>query len=142
MHKSVKRKLLMIAMLGMLACTAARCGGAMQPDGSPAQDVVITAAQDGKTVPGHVGDQIRVELAAQMGTGYSWQLLPLESNVAASGAVELVPAPNPMPGGPEMQVFHLRVLAAGTVVLHFEYRQPWNKTAPAARTFSVTLQAR
>jgi predicted secreted protein len=141
MQKSAKRNLLMVAMLGMLACTAARCGGATQPNGSAGQDIVINADQDGKTVPVQIGGQVRVELAAQMGTGYSWQLQPLESNVAASGAVELVPAPNPMPGGPEMQVFHLRILSAGTVVLHFEYRQPWNKTAPPAKTFTVTLQA-
>ncbi len=107
-----------------------------------AKCVTVSAEQAGQTVAVHAGDEVCIALTAQMGTGYSWQLITPDSKVAAtSGNTELKPATPGLPGGPEQQIFHLKVLAAGTQTLQFEYRQPWQKDVPAGKTFAVTLNA-
>lgn len=141
----MKRSLVLL-MLAMVPWQLAACraqNGVVDGAGVPmAKCVSISAEQAGQSVPVHVGDEVCIALMAQMGTGFSWQLITPDSKVAAtSGNTELKPTTPGLPGGPEQQIFHLKVLAAGAQTLQFEYRQPWVKDGPAGKTFTVTLNA-
>jgi inhibitor of cysteine peptidase len=109
---------------------------------SAAHEIVITERQADQTIPAHAGEVVTIKLAAQPGTGYSWQCTSDHPQVAAQeGEPELLPEGDAHPGGLKMQVFHLRILGRGTAHIVMKYARPWEKDASPQKTFRVTIHA-
>ncbi len=97
-----------------------------------------------------VGEVMEVRLDANHTTGYSWVLAPMADSVPASHAVlasegkvqYLEDSTENKVGVGGVEVWRFRALRAGKELLQFEYRRPWEKTAPAAKTvkFSITVE--
>ncbi len=104
--------------------------------------MVIEEERNGQSIPVRVGDEVVIQLSAQMGTGYSWQLRSNDAKVAVPlGEPELQSKPGQAPGAAELQLFHFRIQASGSTIIKLEYARPWEKNQQAQKTFSVTLQA-
>ncbi len=99
----------------------------------------IVADANGKTIVAHPGDTLRVVLSGPSGTGYVWQMLPNGTAALATAGVPAPRAPSARPGAPAGVVFLLQAARPGQQVLRFEFRRPWEKGTPAARTFTVTI---
>jgi len=104
--------------------------------------VRVTTQQNGITVTLKKGDLLEVTLPATLGTGYSWQV------TQAGGALLSLreksegkkrDGEGPKTGGAEDQVFQFDAKATGTAKLELQYSRPWEKQAPPAKTFSLTV---
>jgi inhibitor of cysteine peptidase len=104
--------------------------------------MVITGNRNGQTVNVRVGDEVVIQLPAQMGTGYSWQLRTREAKIAVpQGEPELKSTPGQAPGAPEQQLFRFKIQAPGSTTIQLQYVRPWEKNQPPQKTFQVTLHA-
>ena len=97
----------------------------------------------GKTVSVAVGASIRVSLAGNPTTGYSWHVAKIEGDaVEQVGPIEFQRRPH-RPG--MMGVgggFHATFQAArpGTSTVTLHYARPWEKNKPPEKTFRVAVQ--
>lgn len=106
------------------------------------KSMVITGNRNGQTVNVRVGDEVVIQLPAQMGTGYSWQLRAREAKIAVpQGEPELKSTPGQAPGAAEQQLFRFKIQAPGSTTVQLQYVRPWEKNQPPRKTFQVTLHA-
>jgi len=119
-----------------LACAVAACAGHAP--------VRLSEQDNGRAVELAAGQEFSLSLTANRTTGYSWAR---EDN---SGIVVLVEppaysagaAPAGMVGVGGVETWRLRATAAGTAVLRFAYRRPWEKGTPSARTITLNVIVR
>jgi predicted secreted protein len=111
---------------------------------STAGGATVVTEQTGGDVSLKVGGMLEVRLDANHTTGYSWVAVPAANPVVVAlgkAAYEEHPAGgNVGVGGTE--VWRFKATKAGKETLQFEYRRPWEKNVPAAKTvaFQVTVQ--
>jgi len=105
----------------------------------------LAESDDGKSVSVDAGRRVRIRLAGNPTTGYSWFLMPIEgSAVKAEGEVEYKPnaqQPGMVGGGGTFELV-LRAVQAGKSSVRMEYKRPWEKDTPPIRKFAVTLAVR
>ena len=81
-----------------------------------------------------VGDTFEIVLEAQRGAGFKWVCSPSPKTAKHLVLVnEAVDADPGRPGSPSTQRFEFRALAAGQILLGFEYRRPWESGKARAR---------
>jgi predicted secreted protein len=86
-----------------------------------------------------VGTEFEVRLASPASAGYVWAVADVPAGVECSGR-KVDPAPTAsLPGDGTTQVFSCKAVAAGSHVIHFVLKRPWESTA--ADTHSVTVHA-
>jgi inhibitor of cysteine peptidase len=129
----------------LLAANIAACGqnATTGQRKQPAEKtMVVTENRNGQAVNVRVGDEVVIQLSAQMGTGYSWQLRAGEGKIAVpQGEPELKSTPGQAPGAAEQQVFRFKIQAPGNTTVQLQYVRPWEKNQPPRKTFQVTLHA-
>ena len=91
-----------------------------------------------------VGATLEVKLEANHTTGYSWVAAPAVDPVLVNQG-KAVYQERPAGGKTGVggtEIWRFKAVKAGKQALQFEYRKPWEKTAPAAKTvlFSVVVQ--
>ena len=106
------------------------------------EPIDLAESDDGKSVNVDVGRRVRIRLAGNPTTGYSWFLMPIEG-AAVKAEGELVYKPNAhRPGmvgvGGTFELV-LRAVRAGESAVRLEYKRPWEKDTPPIRKFGVTL---
>mgnify|MGYP003952264895 FL=1 len=102
--------------------------------GSPSGDLVLG-----------VGDSGDISLPYTAGTGYSWSLDQEESEGLSYVSVSesSTTADNAdLLGGPGQSQWLLKGRSPGTAMLLFEYRRPWEKDTPPAKTRRVHVEVR
>ncbi len=119
-----------------LACAVAACAGHAP--------VRLSEQDNGRAVELATGQEISLTLAANRTTGYSWAreddsgiVVLVEPPAYSAGA-----APAGMVGVGGIETWRLRAAAAGTAVLRFVYRRPWEKNTPPARTVTLNVTVR
>lgn len=108
------------------------------PSRPPSAVVTVTEQDNGGEVRLKPTDTLRVNLAANTSTGYTWQatanpLLPQQGDPTYTR-----PADAP-PGVGGIQTFIFAPSGAGSTTLEMAYRRPWETTVAPARTFSVRV---
>lgn len=127
---------------GTSPTTAPTTAPTTQPDRAKAV-LNVTDADDGKTVSARDAKAVEVRLSGNPTTGYSWFVAKVdgpalrpsgevryEKGAAAAGRVGA--------GGTFVAAFDVAEPGKATVVM--EYRRPWEKDKPAAKTFTVTVE--
>lgn len=89
-----------------------------------------------------LGGVLEVQLPANHTTGYSWILAPVANPVLASQAKATYEeaAAGGKVGVGGVETWRFKAVKAGAEGLQFEYRRPWEKNVPAAKT--VTIQVK
>ena len=104
--------------------------------------VVLTEADSDKSASITVGQELRVELKSNATTGYSWKVASaadkilqdtVKSEYVADAHAEGVV------GAGGRQIWHFKGSAAGTQILKFEYRRPWEKDVKPAQTATFEI---
>lgn len=110
--------------------------------GAVAAPQVLTKDDSGKTIQLKVGDEIRLELAANATTGFTWELDPA---VVAAGMIKVKDSGyNPdaaaagMVGVGGTAFWVIEAVKEGPCNLRLNYAQSWSDATPAD-TFSVAL---
>jgi predicted secreted protein len=101
--------------------------------------VWASMADAGRTIVLSPGQQLRVRLPVQSGTGYAWQIAPGSTPLLSWNRTMMRARPE-RPGGPRMQVLALRAMGSGTGQLHLEYRRPWEGGRGPIAAFSLTVR--
>jgi inhibitor of cysteine peptidase len=90
------------------------------------------------------GSVLEVRLEANHTTGYSWVAAPMANPVLmrTGRAVYQENATGGKTGVGGVEVWRFKAVKAGKQALQFDYRRPWEKSVPAAKTvtFSVTVE--
>jgi inhibitor of cysteine peptidase len=109
------------------------------------EPIDLAESDDGKSVDVEVGRRVRIRLAGNPTTGYSWFLMPMEgAAVKAEGKLEYKPnahRPGMVGVGGTFELL-LRAVQAGESIVRLEYKRPWEKDTPPIRKFGVTLAVR
>lgn len=104
----------------------------------------LGAKESGKAFVVKPGAVLEVRLAAQLGTGYSWHVTaPAGAILVQEGEPKTEPAPEgaqPMPGGPEIQVFRFTARAAGKADLKLKYARGFEPGRKALRSATYHIK--
>lgn len=117
----------------------------------PLQDVLISAADAGKTRQAEPGQLIAIDLKGNPTTGYGWVLESLEGEaVVQVGGIKFVEAAKNIPPAEAGEqrivgaggIFHATFEAGkeGKATVKMVYRRPWEKDKDPAETFSVMIE--
>lgn len=118
---------------------AASAAEAPEPAGEP--PLLVTDAENGKTVDVCVGRGIVIRLKGNITTGYSWQVDGVEGDaVKPRGKVAYAENRTPgVVGAPGVFAAAFDAVKAGKATIKMGYKRPWEKDRPPARTFTVTV---
>jgi predicted secreted protein len=86
-----------------------------------------------------VGDTLRVVLAANVSTGYSWQVAANDAAILQPGSSQNTPAAQQRMGAPGRQTLSFTAKALGQDHLTLHYARPWEKHAQPARTYALSV---
>jgi inhibitor of cysteine peptidase len=109
------------------------------PTGPIGGERVLTVDDDGKAVTIARGAPLTLKLAAQAGTGFSWDVVKVDTAVLAAQGDRTSEVPSNAPGGGRMDVFHFTGAAPGTTSLELALRRGFDKDRPPARAFHVQV---
>ncbi|MCE9636571.1 MAG: protease inhibitor I42 family protein [Planctomycetes bacterium] len=130
-----------IALAATLCATLGACGHIERVTDS----LTLTEANDGQTVSVVRHSRFRVELAANVTTGYSWTLGDLPAGVVETvGAGVYAPdaAPAGMVGSGGRSSWTFAAKKPGRETIRLEYRRAWEKDQPAAKTVSFVVDVK
>ncbi|MCE5324880.1 MAG: protease inhibitor I42 family protein [Planctomycetaceae bacterium] len=106
--------------------------------------LMVLDDQNGKSVELVVGQSVVIRLKGNMTTGFAWHLGKVEGDAAKLlGKIEYEPDPargRVGSGGTFVTTFEAVKVGQATVVL--EYKRPWEKDTPPAKTFKLTMQVK
>jgi inhibitor of cysteine peptidase len=110
--------------------------------GIEASRTTITAADAGRPVALRIGQELALNLDSNPSTGYRWFLASTENSVLTSLGKPSYRQGRPVPGAGGIESWTFRAAQAGAQTLKFEYRRPWEKETPPAKTvfFHVTVR--
>ena len=128
-------------LLCAVPAISAQQPGTSDANATPAAVVTVTDQDNGKTIQLIQGATLVVKLSSNATTGYSWSVPsnPSLLKLLKSDYSERK-QPAQVAGAPGVQKFEWQAIEAGDATLQLEYRRPWEKEQPAAKTFSITVQ--
>lgn len=107
------------------------------------QDVAmltLTAADNGKTVAGRVGDEIAVELSENPTTGFVWMVDPSDNEHFTEAATEFTPARGDLLGASGQRRFVFRLERAGETRISLNLKRNWEgDNTTAVEHFAITI---
>lgn len=119
--------------------------------GGAVETVIVTQADDGRTLNLRRGELLRVVLPDIAGTGYSWEIESLDRRLLRSEGQRTWQDPGPPPapgvigpaglvGGPMQISFLLRAMAPGETELRLRHWRPWEGPGSVDRRFRLRLR--
>ncbi len=109
--------------------------------GCTPRDTNLTDANNGQATTIHVGGRLVIELEANPTTGYTWEVLNLDTSLLVqSGEIEYRSSSlNPMPGQGGTQILRFQAVHPGTTTLQLIYHRPFETNTPPLQTYNLPL---
>ena len=108
--------------------------------GCGARQVRLSAADEGKQVTIHTGEQLVISLDGNPTTGYTWEAQDLDASLFRQvGEVKFDSSSPGLLGSGGVQTLTLAALKPGTTTLTLVYHRPWEKGVAPIQTFSITV---
>ena len=103
--------------------------------------IILTKADDGKTVTASSGNRIIIQLPDNSGsTGYTWNFTTSSNQVLTwQNTTYLPPRSLPMLGAPGIVAFTFLTHDSGNVHIQFALRRNWEVNVPPIQRFTVTV---
>ena len=105
----------------------------------------ITVSEPGGQVTLAVGQELALQLEANVTTGYAWELVPPVPDVLTvtdPGTYRASTGSEPRVGAGGTTSFVFRAAQPGKGVLQLVYRRPWERDVAPARTVRVDVDVR
>lgn len=100
----------------------------------------LTEQNAGQTIQAWTGSEIVIQLPANPTTGYSWASTANPAPLVFEKSQYLADSRNEgVAGSGGTQLFQFAADVSGSAKITLEYRRSWEKDAPPAKTFSVTI---
>jgi len=106
--------------------------------------VTLVEGDTGKVIDISAGERVIVRLPSNRTTGYSWALLTSGSDALTRLASEYtqVVQSDGKPGAQGVESWYFQAKGSGQQELRFEYRRPWERNVPAAKSTNYTIRVR
>jgi len=105
--------------------------------------VNINEADNGRTIEILRFRTIRLTLASNPSTGYSWQIIsPAEGKILRRCYAVYGHSPAKLVGAPGYEEFKFRAMSPGVTEIRMSYLRPWERSQPPARTFALSVRVR
>lgn len=130
-----------VLAVGLLICGLNGCATA-PPGGTSPEPYTAVEADNGKHITLAAGRLLNVRLPATPGSGYSWSVAALQPRVLEPAGSTLEREGELQPGASATQVLSFRAASTGDSPLVLEYRRPWERDVPAAKTFRLDVHVR
>jgi inhibitor of cysteine peptidase len=105
--------------------------------------IVVTGADDGRTIELKPGQSLRVVLESNRTTGFSWTFDRVDAAVLTVLGESVYTAADAKPGMVGVggtETWRLLAAAPGEQRIQFYYRRPFEPSVPPARTFALTVR--
>ncbi len=99
----------------------------------------LTEQANGSTVALQVGERFDLSLAANLTTGYRWELTAIERAIVTLAGEPDYDVGSNMPGAGGIQTFHFVTAAAGQTLLKLIYHRPFETNTPPLKTVELTV---
>lgn len=108
-------------------------------EGQPDKGPLLTDKDNKTKVKLTKAEVLTVRLEYTAGTGYTWVPAKVPEQLQAV-AKTVIDTPKGLPGGSGTQTMRFLPTKPGTGTLTLEYKRPFEKDKPAAKTFTVQVQ--
>jgi inhibitor of cysteine peptidase len=133
--RHLQRALFLAGALALLSGPAARA------DEAKDKAVTVTDKEDKGKVTVPKGGALVVKLPITTGTGYTWVVAKNDAEQLKPVGKSTIEKPDkPVPGVKTIQVFRFDAAAAGTSELTLEYKRPFEKDKPPAKTYRIIVK--
>jgi predicted secreted protein len=99
----------------------------------------ITKLDNGNTITTPVGKDVNIKLDANLSTGYSWEVVTIDSTVIKLKGTTYKSYKN-IPGSNGMQQITFTPVSAGMTVLKLGYLRPWEGISSMIDSFKITVK--
>jgi len=110
--------------------------------GNAMNDIVITRAENGKTLNVHIGDKVIVYLDESPTTGYRWALDTEGEGIAILQSSDYRPADVGKIGGGGQAVFTVAAQKVGHATLRFKLWREWEGNSSIVDAVTVDVEVR
>jgi len=130
----MKTKLILTCVVAIILLSSGACS-------SVPEQVSVDASYTGKEVEIAVHGSLIVTLDSNPSTGFQWSQQAQISDQTVLGQTdhEFMPAESAAIGAAGKEVWTFKALKKGKSTISMEYRQPWEQSGPAAKTFTLTV---
>jgi inhibitor of cysteine peptidase len=135
---------LRFAAIALLGGWLAACGGSADKPVQKPDILTLEALQSGGRFVLMQGEEVRIRLPANPGTGYRWIMLNEAPGTEALALAEepSYQADGAKPGQGGTELWHFRAIGTGPTILYFVYRRAADPNAPAAREVIYSFEIR
>jgi inhibitor of cysteine peptidase len=103
-------------------------------------DLLVTKADDARSISVDLGDQIILQLAENPTTGYRWELDGPVDPTLSTLSSEFNPDPGGGVGSGGTHVFTFRADQPGATAIRLKLKRPWEQDDAAIERFHIDLQ--
>jgi inhibitor of cysteine peptidase len=126
-------------VLWVTSCLGLATQGLCLPVKEGEKTVTVTEKNNGGKISLPRGEILIIELDAQPGTGYGWQVVRNQPEHLSHLGSEFRSAKVELPGAVEHQVLCFRAQASGSFILELHYLRPWEKNVQPAKTYHLDV---
>jgi len=101
--------------------------------------VSVDASDAGETVTLSKGDYLNVSLAGNLTTGYTWEMLPLDTSIITQRGEPIMKPDSKAIGSGGMITLKFQAVKTGQTQLKLIYHRPWEKGVEPVNTFEITI---
>ena len=105
-------------------------------------EIVITQADQGKTIEAHQGDVILLRLEENLTTGYEWETETMAGAVLETVESTYVQEQGKLMGRGGTRVVRFKAEASGNQEVHLKLRRSWEPPEKSLKRFDVTIKVR
>jgi len=101
--------------------------------------LILTAADNGRAVDVHLGDDVALRLPENATTGYRWAVDYADANLVDVSEEQPVSTSENMGGGGEAQ-WSIKTRAAGATSIKLKRWRPWEGESSVVERYEITLR--
>jgi len=106
---------------------------------SPAQQIQVTAADQGKNFTLQMGDSLVIVLDSNPSTGYAWVVKSVDNPVLSQSGEPVFKADSNQMGAPGNTTLTFKTMSSGSQVLTLLYQRPFEKDVQPLKTFTINV---
>jgi inhibitor of cysteine peptidase len=141
-HARTLKPIILIVAVALLCLLLALpgCGCGNKADEQESDEPAVQTEGMEKTVDAETGQHFDISLESNPSTGYSWQVVqsPNKKVVRVLDSHFVEPSGDAL-GAPGTEVWQFQAVGKGTTKMVMEYSQPWEKSAPPAKRYTLTI---
>ena len=106
---------------------------------SPAQEIQVTEAEQGKNITLNIGDSLVIVLDSNPSTGYAWAVKSVDKPVLSLASEPVFKVDSDKLGAPGKTTLTFKTVSSGSQVLTLVSQRSFEKDAQPLKTFTINV---